>query len=213
MQSEPQPTMKKKSNTGLIIGLVVGAVLICCVLPLGGLIGFSFVAATKGQGMIGCTISMQVAAESVRQYTRDNGGKLPPEKNWEAALWPYFEQETKDMDDTGPFKLFQKGEPWGCDEGEMLTGFALNADLAGKNLKDIPDQRNAVVIFETKKRGIGQVQKYQLPPHSQSPSLLGGVLGKGSRGWFVVTADGQANLTDKNGRPKVLQDTSKGFRK
>ncbi len=200
MQTPPAPSQKKKSNTGLIVGLIIAAVVICCVLPIAGLVGFGFLAAGQGAGMIGCTISMSALGDSLRAYTLDHDGKLPTAKDWQTQVAPYLEKELSSIDDPGPFKVFDPKGEWGCDEKEYKSGVAFNTDFSGKNLKELKDQTQAVILFETKTRGKNVSAKYVPLKHSESPGILGGIIGGEKRGWFVVTADGLSRLVNKNGQ-------------
>jgi hypothetical protein len=208
METAPGAAPKKKSNTGLVIGLIIGAVVICCIVPIGGLIGFGFLAVSQGNGMISCTISTELAAQAVRAYTQENNGKLPSGPNWQEQLWPYFELESKEADDTGPFKLWTKNEAWGCDE-KTPTGFAFNSAVLGKSLSELKDQRNTVVLFETPTRKMNLVQEYKPQAFESSPEVLGGIINGAQRGWFVITADGESRLVDKKGTLKQVKATGR----
>lgn len=111
----------KKSRSGLIIALVVLAVVVCCGLP-SLLIGGGWLFLNKnGKGFIGCIVSLQPLQRATLAYAREHGGKLPPAKNWEELVRPYYKKQIEHKE-LGPWKPFPVEGPWGCDEPREEQG-------------------------------------------------------------------------------------------
>ncbi|MDX2064967.1 MAG: hypothetical protein SFX74_04410 [Fimbriimonadaceae bacterium] len=200
----------KKSKTGLIIGLVIGGVVLCCVLPIGFLVGAGFWAMNAGAGMVGCQISVSSAAEALRAYTQENGGKLPPAKTWRQAMAPFLEKElgaAAEKDNPLAKSVWKPGEAWGCNESSMQTGFAFNEEFAGKSIQDIKNQAEAVVLFEVPERKDNAVFKYKPLDFTKSPRIQLGTINE-PRGWYIITADGEAGAIGKNGKIRRVSGTT-----
>jgi hypothetical protein len=196
----------KKSKTGLIIGLVIGGVVLCCVLPIGMIAGMGVWAFNAGSGLVGCQLSVAAGADALRAYTQENGGKLPPAKTWRQALAPFLDKElsvSNEKDNPFSKSLWKSGQAWGCNESSMQTGFAFNEAYAGKSLQSIKDQANAVIIFEVPERKDNAVQKYKPQDFAKSPRIQIATISE-PRGWYVITADGEAGAITKNGKVRSV---------
>lgn len=186
----------KKSRSGLIIGLVALAVVVCCALPIGGFAYFANMFVTKGKGFIGCTVSLKPLQSAFRAYAKDHKGKLPAGKSWEDDLRSYYKKELA-RTELGPWKAFPVEGPWGCTEEKGQTGFAFNADIAGKDLNSIKDP-DAVLLFEVPKAGKNLAQPYKAQSYESSPAMFGGMADH--RGWFVLPLEGNPEILGKKGQ-------------
>jgi hypothetical protein len=191
MESPPpyMPT-KKKSNTGLIIGLVLGGIAICCIggVALVGFFGLNFVKNTIGP-MAECVMNYEYVDRALKKYTAEHDGKLPSAATWQDELTPYVEKETEhDRGKTGPFKVLDPRGTWGCGTAAEQTGMAFNESVNGKTLTDAM-KNDTVVIFETKNSGRNLVEKYVDRDKSSSPKLMGK-----PRGWMTIQASTGFNI-------------------
>ncbi|HVT12960.1 MAG TPA: hypothetical protein VHE55_11900 [Fimbriimonadaceae bacterium] len=204
----PPPYMppKKKSNTGLIIGLVVAGVLVCCVGPIVALVAgglFIFKSATP---LITCSLAYQDARDAVKDYAQEHNGKLPPAEHWQDEIRPYYEKIVANRPkNENPFGTMASGGAWGCDNGAGgRTGMAFNDDLSNQPLnKAVTD--DSVVLFEVEKATENAHEKYSKPSGSANePKIFGQ-----PRGWFLVRMSGEPMLLNKgretpvNTGPKV----------
>lgn len=204
METPPSYAPPKKSNTGLIIGLVLGGIAICCIggvalLFFGGLQLFKNVAP-----MAECMMNYGFVEHALDDYQREHDGKLPSAATWQDELAPYVAKQTaKAKGDAGPFKLIDPNGDWGCTTGDTKTGMAFNTAMAGKTMSDARADES-VIIFETKQSGRNLSQKYEKLDRASSPKMMGN-----PRGWIVieggrgVVIDGRktnANFTIESGK-------------
>jgi len=198
----PYTAPKRANKSGLIIALVVGAALICCVLPIVGLFAGGNWFMRNGMGFVGCAMSFNLVPRAIENYAAENGGKLPNAATWMDDVRPYYAKLVEnEQKEAGPFKLMPAEGVWGCTEGERMTGIVYNSELSGKLISDIQDKANTVLIFESPKSGANLAEKYAAPAFDESPNLMGM---SQKRGWYVATMDGVASLVDKSGsRAKV----------
>ncbi len=181
METPPSYAPPKKSNTGLIIGLVLGGIGICCVggialVLFGGLQFFKNVAP-----MAECMMNYSAVQKGMDEYAQANNGKLPPAATWQNDLKPYVEKSlAKLKKEAGPFKVMDVNGDWGCTTGETKTGMAYNTEIAGKTLEDVR-AKALVTVFETPQIGRNQALKFEELPRSSSPKLMGN-----PRGWIKI---------------------------
>lgn len=182
---------RKKSNTGLIIGIVLGALVLCCFLPVGLLVGGGFWAFNKlAKPLMECGATFTTARDSLRDYAREHDGKLPPAENWRSDIRTYY---TRNMTPQpgNPFKPMSADQVWGCDNGHGgRTTIVFNSDLAGKKEAEIG--RDDVVLFEVTNATASAAQKYEKQAFSDSPSMM-----NDHRGWFVAYWEGAPGFFDK----------------
>ncbi len=194
---------RKKSNTGLIIGIVIGAIVLCCIGPAalvgGGIFwGFSKVAKPLAE----CSATLQAVRDGARDYAKDHGNKLPPAENWRDEIRSYY---AKDMtpEPGNPFKAQGANETWGCDDMQGgRTLIAYNADVAGKAESDI--SRDDVVFFEVKAATGDAVQKYTEQPFEMSPKIV-----NEPRGWFIIYMEGEPGFIGRRGQFQAFQANSR----
>jgi len=187
MQAPPPyaPT-RQKPKTGLIIGIVLGVLFVCCGLPSLLFVGAGIWAVDKGKGFIGCTLAFSTVKKAVVQYAEANGGKLPTAATWQDDVRPFYAKLRGSAKNTGPFDLMPVDGDWGCTEGQVATGMAFNATLSGKKLAEIKD-RSSVMLFEVPTRRANQAMPYKKLDDAKSPALMG--MEKTRRGWLTVELD------------------------
>ncbi|MEZ0326706.1 MAG: hypothetical protein ACAH95_12460 [Fimbriimonas sp.] len=192
----PPPYQPKKKSTGLIVGLIIGGVLLCCGVPIIGIAIAGFWGFNKIGPIAKCGMSIEALGEAVIAFADDNGGKLPNAATWQDQVKPYYAKEAaKKKNKENPFGMFPVEGEWGCEaEDNVATGIAFNTALSGKKLADITDRSKAILLFETNQRKRNQSLKWDVKTLSNLPKRFG------KSGIFVATADGQANMVDQNGR-------------
>lgn len=181
----------KKSNTGLIVGLVIGGVVLCCGLPIGLLVGGGFWAFNKFGGFVTCGVGVTQLRSATLAYAKDHNGKLPKSETWMDDIRPYFVKEVAGEKDN-PFKMSTTGA-YSCKSDEGETGIAFNSALSGKEIAKIKDRTAAIVIFEIEKPSLNAAQKYKPLPESSSPVIMSGE----RRGWFSAPVEGAILLNGK----------------
>lgn len=198
METPPAYAPPKKSNTGLIIGLVLGGIAICCVggVALLGFFGFRFFKDTLAP-MAECVMNYSVVEKAMEEYQKEHDGKLPSAAGWQDELTPYVTKALATMKkEAGPFKLMDPNGEWGC-TGETKTGMAFNTEAAGKKMEEVRS-KDLVTVFEVKQSGRNIAKKYEELPRSESPKMMGK-----PRGWIKIVGgkthmDGQNESFDFN---------------
>jgi len=200
---EAPPPYRKKSNTGLIVGIVIGAVVLCCIGPIALFGGLGIWGWGKIKPMLECGATFQVARDAVRQYADDHHGKMPDGQTWMDDVRPYYVKVLNASQ--SPFKPMPAQGIWGCDDGNGgRTGMALNSDVAGSNMSDV--KNDVAVLFEIRHATANATQKYEQASFTDSPLMFGD-----HRGWFLVYIDGAPGIYDKTGRfTEVNTATGKG---
>ncbi|HWA84253.1 MAG TPA: hypothetical protein VG820_12490, partial [Fimbriimonadaceae bacterium] len=202
---------KKKSNTGLIIGLVVGGVLICCVGPIVALVVGGLFVVKNTSPLITCSFAFRDARDAIREYARDHNGKLPAADNWQEEVRPYYEKIVAGQPkNQNPFGNMAAGGVWGCENGSGgKTGIAFNDDVANLPLEKV-ETNDAVVLFEVEQATENAHLKYSKRTDASSePKIFGQ-----PRGWFLIRISGEPMLLNKGmespvgTRPRVRVDTN-----
>jgi hypothetical protein len=181
METPPSYAPPKKSNTGLIIGLVLGGIAICCIggvalLFFGGLKMFQQVAP-----MAECMMNYGFVDQALRKYEQANGGKLPPVDKWQDELAPFVAKEiSSEKMDGNPFKIMDPNGDWGCTTGGTKTGMAFNTEIAGKTMAEVRAS-DSVIIFESPQHGRNLALKYEKLSRASSPKMMGQ-----PRGWIYI---------------------------
>lgn len=194
MESPPSFTPPgKKSNTGLIVGLIVGGVVLCCVLPIGLIAGGGFFAFKKVQGSITCAFAFEQIRTSVTDYADANGGKLPTASKWMDQVRPYYEKQVKSAKvEKNPFGTLPVNGVWGCtDDTGLKTGIAFNSELSNKKLADIKDKASTILIFEVPSAEMNRNEPYKPQPKNTSPKVFGN-----PRGWIYAPVEGKLDGSD-----------------
>lgn len=194
----PPPYMPapRKSNTGLIVGLIIGGVCLCCILPVGLLVGGGFWAFKNGKGIVQCSMAFQSVNRAVQKYASAHDGKLPKAESWQDDVKDYYRQSMLPKDQAGPFEQMPADGDWGCKESDgTQTGMAFNSDLSGKALSSIKDQFGTIMIFETAHPSRNQHESYKPQPFETSPLMFGK-----HRGWLKSSVSGQSIMTGQNGK-------------
>jgi len=200
----PYVAPAKKSNSKLIIGLVIGLICVCCILPLvGGGFFFNWIL-KKGGNLITCVMAYQMVPAAIEEYTKEHDGKLPAPEKWNDTIRPYYSKITKNRTQVGPMKLMEPNSEWGCQETSGKTGMVYNLEVAGKKLSDIAD-KSTVLLFESPKTGKNLAEKYKPLPFEKSPLALET---QEHRGWIVVTVDKKMYFIDKDGNRNASSGTT-----
>jgi hypothetical protein len=211
-EGQPPAPMKKKNNTVLIIFAILGALLLCCGLPI-GVIGFYGMKGLRGAMQIGgCVANVNMMKQALHDYAKDHDGKLPSAKNWQADLGKYL-VSSKDMEGA-PIKFWKAGGEWSCEDSGVKTGFMFNEALSEKKVADVTKANpDAIAIFETKTVAFNQSGPFVKLPYAESPKMMGELLDE-RRGWLLIDADGTTAYTyDKNGKMKPFDANMKGGKK
>ncbi|MGV3618354.1 MAG: hypothetical protein ACO1SV_23760 [Fimbriimonas sp.] len=207
MESPPPYSPKKKTSTGLIIALVIGGVVLCCVLPIGGIAGAGFWGINKIKGVATCAIGFEQIRDSVNAYAKANNGKLPTANKWMDQVRPFYAKEVSKVEGN-PFGAIPADSIWACtNEDGTKTGIAFNSDLSGKNLKDIQDHVATIVIFEIEKPAANAAESYKARPKATSPKMFGN-----PRGWFYAPLEGDikgSDFGDSSGRSRTRVEVKK----
>ncbi|RYG32523.1 hypothetical protein EON81_20475 [bacterium] len=197
----------KKSKTGLIIGLVVLAVLVCCGGPILFAVGGSYFVLKKGQGFLMCQASLESIQKAAKEYTAEKG-HLPTAANWESEIRPYYKAAIKEMSEgQNIIKTIPVEGPIGCAEESGTTGFAINLEVAGKKLDAVKD-KSVPLLFEVPKAGKNLAQPYKPSPFDQSPGMMGM---SEKRGWYIVPIDGDPYLLGESGRKTPARSGRSGI--
>lgn len=180
----PQPA-PRKSNTALIVGIVLACVLIPCIgLIVVGAMGFNFFKQTIGP-LATCGIGFEMVRTSILDYAQANGGKLPPAATWQDDVRPFYAKLSPD--EYGPFEKMSADGDWGCKTGNSMTGIAYNSDLAGKLLTDIKDPYNTILIYEVEQAARNANGPYKKRSDAGSPMIMGE-----RRGWLELPIKGDS---------------------
>lgn len=198
----------KKSNTGLIIGIVIGAILLCCIGPLALVGGGGYYIFNKSKALIVCGMAYNDVWQAVDDYARDHHGKLPDADKWMDEIRPYYRKiivaEATDQP-KNPFGQMPAEGAFGCTSDSGQTGMAFNKDASGKSLDNMKDRSTTVVVFETDAApSMNLNAKYSPLPMSSSPKIM-----NSPRGWFTVNAEGHVMAGQSrfnkgfNGQPQI----------
>jgi len=96
-------------------------------------------AAEHWKAMEVCQEHVRVLLTALFDYARDNEGTLPPADCWCDYIMPYVDERNMTVD------LFE------CPERpELECAYAINAELAGKDIRKIADQRHWVLLLPAK---------------------------------------------------------------
>jgi hypothetical protein len=198
---QPPPYRPKKSNTGLIIGLIIGALVICCGGGMALLGGGAWFAMKKVGPMAKCGISVEAMANACLAYANAHGGKLPDADKWQDQVKDLYAKELqKSNSKDQPFGTISADGEWGCEaDGEVKTGIAFNSDLSGKKLDDVKDRSSTVMLFEVLKTGRNLNEKFDPENTTDIPKRFG------DPARFTVTANGNTEMIGKNGKHVNIQ--------
>lgn len=188
MESPPSFTPPgKKSNTGLIVGLIIGGVVLCCVLPIGLIAGGGIYGFNKLKGTVTCAIGFRDIRDAVLDYSNDNNGKLPTASKWMDQVRPYYKKRSEASKKDNPFGSIPVEGVWSCtNDGGVQTGIAFNTELSDKYLKNIQDRASKIVVFEVPSPALNKNEVYTERPKSTSPKMFGE-----PRGWITGPLEGK----------------------
>ncbi len=189
---EPSYAPAPKKGTSPWVWIIVAVAGFCCIGVVGG--GFLLNGVfNQGGAIVGCMMTASMANESIIEYAKANGDTLPSADTWQDDIAPYYvkkvEEAKKEMGGQG--FLWDKFKPGDvaanliCGAGEPKTGFAMNADLAGKKLADIKDKEATVSIFEVPEIGRNQTMKFVPRKKDSGPRMFGE-----QRSWLVWKLEG-----------------------
>jgi hypothetical protein len=200
----PPPYMppRKKSSTGLVVGIVLGVVALCCI---GGAVligGLGYMGIKAGGPMVECMVGFEQLRQAMDLYIKENDGKLPKAETWQDDLRPYFARTQKAGDGAGPFKEWDPQGDWGCQNGNNRTGIAFNDRLSGKKVDDIED-KSTVVLFEVEGARKNAHEPYQPRDDKKSPEIMGT-----PRGWIKMPLEGEIIMHPPSGGRRRTSRTS-----
>lgn len=185
--STPPPfsVAPRKSKVGLWVGLILGGAGCCFLLLLGVVGGGAWFGLKKGMPVAMCIASLSVIRDSLFDYAREHGGKLPPAASWQTAVRPYYKKNIDSQSAKGdsPFQLMSADGVWTCDR-EAKTGIAYNSDVAGKKIDKFNEGNDPVIVFEVAKPAMNAAQKYVVPKKGTGPIMF---MDK-RREWFSISA-------------------------
>lgn len=205
MEAPPQfPGAPKKSKTGLILGGLALAVVLCCCVCGGGFAYFFKDALKGGVGMVGCGTGIALQRDALLTYAEKNGGKLPPANTWQDSIKPYV---TKPKDENAMGQTMRVPSPADdyCDQAGA-TSISYNSAIAGKKIADIEDKMGTIALFEVAGKGRNRSGAWAEAPYDSSPII---VMGQG-RGWVRIPLKGEPAVMDKRGRIKPVPNAKGG---
>lgn len=191
MQAPPSYSgpVRKKSNVGLIVGIVVAVLALCCVLPIALLVKGATSFMGGASTMMSCGNTLSNVRDGLVAYAKQHDGKLPPAENWQDTI----QSLVKPVVLPPPFQNSSAADV--CDAAAP-SSIAYNTDVAGKKLADLNEKDDVVVLFEVPGKGRNQARKYQQLPFKGSPQLVMGA----PRGWMEQPLHGDAYLVGQNGQ-------------
>ncbi len=197
----PPPYQPKKKSTGLIIGLIIGGVLLCCGLPVVLLGGAAIWGMKAGGPVVKCTISLKAMQKAVHAYAAEHNGKLPTAATWQDQIKPYYSKAIADPKIAkNPFGFIPVEGEWGCEaDDNVVTGLAFNTDLSGKTLADIKDPAGTVLLFESRERKRNLAQKYDAAKLANLPKRFK------SEAIFMVTVSGETKMVGPGGKEQDIK--------
>jgi hypothetical protein len=202
MQSPPYySSAPKKSNVGLIVGIIVIAVILCCVAPMVGLGVFGLNIFNKAQGFMGCGWSLEQMRDGMLAYAKAHDGKLPAKDHWQEDIAQYLKPI--------PIQKGMKLPPMNSDVCDLDAGSSAcyNEGLAGKNVSSIKDPSSTVILWEVPGRGRDKSGPYTEPVYTTGPKLVGNI----PRGWITQPVEGEAHyMANPQGMQQPIPYPEKG---
>ena len=194
METPPQfPGAPKKSKTGLILGILALAVVLCCC-GCGGYAIYFFKNNAKGLlSFAGCGLTMAEDRDALLAYAEDHKGLLPPAKNWQNSIKPYVSNDPSVQDANIPIEIPGPDDDF-CDKAAG-TAITYNAEIAGKKLADIKDKGATIAFFESAGREKSKSAAWAEPLFEASPVMMMSQ----KRGWIRQPLEGNGGMKDKNG--------------
>lgn len=194
METPPQfPGAPKKSKTGVILGGIALAIVLCCCGCGGAFFYFGRGLVGNAFGMIGCSMAVDQQRDALLAYAEKHGGKLPPASGWQDSIKPYVVERRQSKEEM-PFSVPSVSEDY-CDK-TAETSITYNSAIAGKKLADIKEPMGTVALFETPGRGRNKAAPFAEAPFAQSPKIVAGQ----GRGWIRQPLKGEVSVKDEKGR-------------
>jgi hypothetical protein len=191
----PPPTQTpRKKNTGLIVAIVVGAIILCCVAPIGLMMAGGLWAFRQAMPMAECGMAMVDVRDAIVRYAEQNN-QMPPAENWQTVIAEHYQPRSSDQ--RGPFTAADVAQPLGC---SPETGIAYNATIAGRPLAEAREELNRVVLFEIETREMHAARPYEPLDPQRSPRFVGNM----PRGWIVIGFTGEPSMLTPDGRRQTL---------
>lgn len=183
METPPSYAPAKKSNTGLIIGLVLGGIAICCIGGIALLFFGGMQLVRQGAPVVECMMNFAFVNDALRQYEADHEGKLPSAAKWQEELAPYVEKAIASeggKQEGNPFKIMDPKGDWSCVSGNTRTGMVFNTEADGKTMAEVRTAET-VIVFESPQHGRNLSLKYEKLGKQASPKMFGQ-----PRGWIYI---------------------------
>ena len=175
---QPYPTYRPaparaaggKSNTCLIVGIVVGAVVLVCGGILGAILFPVFAKARQKAQQVSCMGNLQQISAAVMQYTTTSGLALPNAATWKQDIQPYL---------SDPSVLQCAGS------GKGQESYVFNPELSNVPLPMVADPYSTPLIYDA---GFADGTD---PPHDGGWNVL---YADGHVGWVQPNAAGALDL-------------------
>jgi hypothetical protein len=196
---------RRKSNTGLIVGLILGGIGLCCVLPIALIGGGGLFMFNKVKGFATCGIAYEDLYHAIQDYAKANGGKLPNAATWQTDVTNYYKTVSSKHKDTGPIEIMPAQGEWGCQNEKGTTGIAFNKALSGKKLSDIKDLDKTPLLFEIDAPRMNAAEEYKKREPGTGPEMMMGQ----RRSWIVLMASGDMDVRDPQGKPMKIDFKTK----
>ena len=195
----PPPGMappRRKSNTALIITIILICVLVPCIAVVGFIFWGIHIAKNNIMPWVGCGINLEQAAYSIRDYAKDHNGMLPKASDWQDEVRSYVIKrgERKSHKDN-PFGTMNPNKPYGCQpsgDAQHGSGIAFNSDLSGKKLDDVKDTQT-ILVYEIEAPAANASGPYKDRGETAPPFFAGA-----KREWLTVDVHGHLHGMDSS---------------
>lgn len=181
----PSGAPPKKSNAGLIIGIIIGVFVLLCG---GGLLVGGLALSKNVFPFAGCVASMAVADEGIKGYVKETG-KFPDADKWQDQAKKYI----KSKEDTkgAPMKIWMGEGPIDCSIDGTEMSLYFNKGMAGQDAKKLQEQgmNPIVLLWGPKKEGINLSANANEFDKIPAPKLFGENIG-----WLKMSLNGSTNM-------------------
>ncbi len=157
--------LKKQTNTGVIVAVVMGSVLLFGLVIVGilGAILFPvFVQAREKARTASCQSNLKQIALGMMMYAQDYGERCPPADKWTGQLDPYLRNsQIFRCPSVAMGQPTAPGPPLGAPP--TVTDYGYNAALSGLAMEKIKSPASTVLNFESNGPSAGGVENLVQP--------------------------------------------------